>query len=402
MVVVLAGALSVSGCSASDATPLRSGADTGDSAGLRDGGRAGRRDAPTQDAALDRTTKPKATDASTHDRAGHDTGPPVVTLQWTEVSEPSSNVNFEQRFGAAVGPCLFAWDRDDNTTHVARQSSPGVLAPWSTTTPPPKGPTYDTWAVAVGTTLFVGALSGGCFSCYFAATVDTTDCTINGWTQPGGVPGGYGGPWMAGTSYSTGGSTYVYAMGGVYGDAAQKDSGMWGVVDQAAGTVQWTAIDGIGGVSTAGTAIAVQNSLYVVAGGTDNNVNTGPSTSSVRHWTLGSIGSPGALGSGPALPWSGRSVVLASTSRYVYAVGGVAAGSFTHIRQAARAPLTGTGIGSWESVPTLASSLPQGFGVGYLPFAQMGDVIYAFAGGDVGDVGSATLTPDKVLAAVLE
>ena len=92
------------------------------------------------------------------------------------------------------------------------------------------------------------------------------------------VPGGYGGPWMAAAITSIGGTNYIYALGGVYGDSNDKTTGMWGAVDTSAGSVGWQPIDDIGGMSTSGSAIAVQGTVYLFPGGLDNNVNDGPTT----------------------------------------------------------------------------------------------------------------------------
>lgn len=319
----------------------------------------------------------------------------LVPLQWTEVSAPTG-ANFEERFGASVGSCLFAWDRN-GATHAAKELAPGQLGSWTVSQGTPY-PHYDTWAVTVQNNLFVGTFTPGCFSCYYLATVDPTSCTISPWAKAGVPGGGYGGPWMGG---ALDGKGHVYALGGNYGDTTPKNSGFWGTI--SGGSIAWNTIDDMGGGLMSPSAVAVQDHLYLMGGGTDINVNNGPTTDEVRVASLAQDGTPSGFSAAGKL-WPGRAMVVAVTSQYVYAIGGVDAptGGFTHALRAARAPLTGSGIGAWQDVPSLVSSLPQGYGVGYLPYAQIGSVLYAFAGVDYPDVSNWVFQPDRVFAVLLE
>jgi hypothetical protein len=343
------------------------------------------------------------------DTALVDDGPPLKTLTWMEVSKPPATGGYGPRPGVAVGPCFLAVVAGDTVVHAARVTKPGTLDAWKTLAPLPTASTYDTWTGSVGDYAVIGALGPGCFSCYFVAKIDTSTCTVVGdWAKnSGSATTASGGttkpsPWSDGARYDVGGKTFLYSIGGYF--AGVKDDGLVALADPTTGVLSdWKALPSLGGPAMSPGTIVIGDALYLVGGGTDTNVGDGPTTDSVRVANLGADGTTAgfAEASSPGkLPWSARGPLVVATKGNLYAMGGVAGGvGFKRLRRAARATIGASGLGTWVDVPSLVSTLPDGYAVGHLPYVQIGNVVYAIAGGD----GVSGTPPEpKAFAAVLE
>ncbi len=304
---------------------------------------------------------------------------------WNEVSRPPADAVYGGRPGLAVGQCVIALNYESARVQSARERAPGDLGPWHESTPLPNAATYDTWVAGAGEWAFVGPLSPGCFSCYFVARIDPATCDpVSGWTRsgPAAAPSGTrSGVWMTATTMSIGGRPFVYAMGGYF--AGVKNDALFAPINTATGELTpWDAILDLGGPAMSGSAVAVGTSLFLIGGGTDTDPYIGATTDAVRVAMPDSNGAAASFTDAGRLPWSARGIVVAATARYVYAIGGVGPGASDHVRRAARARITGSSLGAWEDVPSLVSSLPSGYFVGFLPRAQIGNTVYAIAGGD--------------------
>lgn len=331
-----------------------------------------------------------------------DMAAPAV-LTWAETAAPPPSLTPGGRPGFAVGPCFFALHQGDSNVYVAKETAPGQLGSWNTTTPLPGGPTYDTWTASAGNYAYVGPLTPGCFSCYHTALIDTGSCTIrSGWSKAGASDGSTRtGVWMAGTRASVMGKTYVYALGGYF--AGLKTDGLYAAFEAGSGALgPWHAIPDITRPAMSGTAFSVGSNLYLLGGGTDTDPYIGATTPSLLMASLSAAGAPGSFvtpGTPGNLPYSARGVLVAVTGRYVYAIGGVAGGGSTHVQRAVRAAISGGSLGAWQDISAMMRTLPSGYGVGFLPAAQIGNVLYAFAGGDT---RTGTPPAPKVFAVTLE